>query len=52
MAETHATGGRQDSRDPGVFECTVCDTRRGAAAVEYDYLGYAICPACSYAHGP
>jgi hypothetical protein len=34
------------------FECAVCGTRRAAAAVEYDTLGYPVCPVCTYSQRP
>jgi len=34
------------------FECAVCGTRRAATAVEYDTLGYPVCPVCTYSHRP
>jgi transcription elongation factor Elf1 len=34
------------------FECTVCGTSDEAAAIEYDRLGYLVCPVCGSSDGP
>jgi len=34
--------------DVGVFSCPGCEARALAAAIEYDELGYPICPACGF----
>jgi|GEM_PF-3661705 len=35
-----------------VFECDGCHNTYLARAVTYNELGYAVCPACQYDHGP
>ncbi len=35
-----------------IFECTHCGTRRAATHVEYDDLGYPICPVCTTTNAP
>jgi transcription elongation factor Elf1 len=42
----------QTQREQAVFQCSVCGARRVATAIEYDTLGYPICPVCTYAHSP
>lgn len=33
------------------FECDVCGTSDDAATVEYDRLGYPVCPVCGASDG-
>jgi len=34
------------------FRCPLCGTRAPTTVVEYDGLGYPVCPACEVATGP
>lgn len=47
---TQVSGQQHSERT--IFECKVCGTQRVATAVEYDRLGYPICPVCTYRHAP
>ena len=31
---------------PSTFHCAACETRALSARIEYDELGYAVCPTC------
>lgn len=63
MADTKAgtSGGRTDTNrrpqtspgtDPSRFECDICGATRTTTAVDYDWLGYPICPVCTYVQSP
>jgi transcription elongation factor Elf1 len=45
-------GSRRRDDEPSTFECPVCDTQTSRNVIEYDALGYAVCPVCTYTHGP
>lgn len=34
------------------FECEVCGATAFTTAIEYDPLGYAVCPDCGHTGGP
>lgn len=34
------------------FECIVCGTRDETATIDYDGLGYPVCPACGESNRP
>jgi len=40
------------SEETSVFACGACGTRAPSTRIEYDRLGYAVCPACGEATGP
>lgn len=52
MAEVRTNGRQASEPDESVFECAVCGATRAASAVDYNQLGYATCPVCTYSHGP
>ena len=43
---------RTDTDTGSVFECERCGSVYLVRAVTYNELGYAVCPACQYDHGP
>ncbi|MFC7134648.1 MULTISPECIES: hypothetical protein [Salinibaculum] len=49
---TQGVNPAQQDGERAVFQCEVCGTRRVATAIRYDDLGYAVCPVCTYSHGP
>jgi len=51
-ADTLDDGPTRTSDEEATFHCPLCGARRQSTAIRYDQLGYAICPACSYAAGP
>ncbi|WP_164932773.1 hypothetical protein [Halorubrum amylolyticum] len=34
------------------FDCPECDVTAPSASVQYDALGYAVCPVCSHTTAP
>lgn len=46
--QSSATGGD----GPGSFECNGCRTRVPSTWIDYDILGYAVCPECGQTQSP
>ncbi|GAB3416705.1 hypothetical protein GCM10027435_14450 [Haloparvum alkalitolerans] len=40
------------STDAPAFDCLACGTRASTERVEYDALGYAVCPVCGRSTAP
>ncbi|WP_058365005.1 hypothetical protein [Haloparvum sedimenti] len=40
------------STDAPAFDCLACGTRASTDRIDYDALGYAVCPVCSRSTAP
>jgi transcription elongation factor Elf1 len=45
-------GQSQDISQNRTFTCEFCDIEHSTTDIAYNELGYPVCPACEYEHGP